>query len=315
MSLAVTAVALLSFSPGHASVVKGPPYDTAWFTSRTSSNLSVSNDNVLTWGLESTDGLKKSFRPATKTTVEAILTNLKQPVSLSSIGNSFNFTVSWSSIGTNKNACPASYYADEKYCLEKEKESCVTHTPECLSGTGDFRIAFFDTVSNKAGQVTSDNFAPTLDYQEMKKMMQKPPFVNWRGYNLHFFPHVSKSAKKYTPKDRGTAAPSSFAYRSNGDSAKEAWPFTNHKLGDTFGGFEMKEGEWQDLTFSVTRSSASAFDLIVSSNGLSYKQVHQWKSSEEAWMPQLVDSVGIIYPNERGYSHVQIKTMDESLVV
>ena len=70
----------------------------------------------------------------------------------------------------------------------------------CLSGTGDFRIAFFDTQSSKAGQVTSDNFADTTDYQDMRTIMQKKPFVDWRGYNLHYFPHVSKSAKKYLPR-------------------------------------------------------------------------------------------------------------------
>jgi hypothetical protein len=315
MSVFAVVIALV-VSPSQAAIAQGPPYNTKWFTSRKGSNLTVSKDNTLTWGLESTDGtFQSSFRPATKTTVEVILTNLEKPVSLANIGESFNFTVNWLSTGTHKKSCPSSYYAKGKYCLEEEKEACVTHTTECLSGTGDFRIAFFDTMSNKAGQVTSDNFAPTLGIQDMRKLMEKAPFVNWRSYNLHFFPHVSKDAKKYEPTNRGMATPSSFCYRSNGGSAKEAWPFSNHKFADPFGGFAKKEGEWQDLTFSVTRSGKSAFELSVSSNGLSYKQTHTWKSDEEAWMPQLVDSVGIIYPNERGYAYVQIKDKSESVVV
>jgi hypothetical protein len=195
-------------------------------------------------------------------------------------------TVDWLSVGTNKDICPPSYYADGKYCLEEESEACVSHTLECLTGTGDFRIAFFDTATSKGGgQIKADNFAPTLDIQEMRKLMEKAPFVNWRGYNLHFFPHVSKNAKKYTPKDRGTATPSSFCYRSSGGSANEAWPFSNHKFSDPFGGFQEKEGTFNSLTFGVRRTGKSDFLLSVSANGLSYNQSHTWKSSEESWIP------------------------------
>lgn len=300
-----TALFSLLLTASHAAIVTGPPFNSKWFTSRTQSNLSAAA-GTMTWGLESTDGTAL-LQPLTKTTVEVIITNLAAPVPLSKIGDNFNMTVSWRSTGTGKKSCPASYFTDGKYCLDQEAESCVSHTPECLSGTGDFRIAFFDTSSSKAGQVTSDNFAPTLDYQQMRQFMQKPPFVNWRGYNLHFFPHLSRNARKYSPKDRGAAVPSSFCYRSSDDSSSEAWPFTNHKLGNPFGGFEQKEGEWQELTFGITRSGNAEFELMVSSNGLSYKQTHAWSKKDVHWIPALVDSVGIIYPNERGYSFVQMK--------
>ena len=146
----------------------GPPFNTTWFTSRTHSNLTTEG-NVLTWGLESTDGASQMrdgvSMPLTKSTVEVIITNLDNPISLANVGDQISFNVRWLSTGTEKNICPSSYYADGKYCQEEETASCVSHTPECLSGTGDFRIAFFDTGSSHAGQVTADNFAPTLDYQ------------------------------------------------------------------------------------------------------------------------------------------------------
>lgn len=344
-----------------ASKVIGPPYNTTWFTSRTASALATSKDGVMTWGLEEADSAQSvdaqpPSQPRTKTTAEVIITNLDEPVSLSATGDSFSFGVNWLSAGTNKSACPASYYAGGKYCLSEEKDPCTTHTVECLTGTGDFRIAFFDT-SSSAGQVSSDNFAATLDYSTMRELMQKKPFVDWRGYvsvavccdgmcarrgavvvcsavfsfdepalpslilshpppvpfaataaaqNLHFFPHVSKDAKKYAPSDRGEAVPSSFCYRSASDSAKEAWPFTNHKLGDPFGGFAADEGTWQELLFSVKNTGAREFTLSVSANGLSYSQAHKWASGDGDWVPKQVDSVGIIYPNERGYAHVQM---------
>ena len=81
-----------------ASVATGPPFNTTWLTSRTKSNLTVSKDNVLTWGLESTDGIQ-SIAPLTKTTAEVILTNLKKPVSLKTVGNEFTFKVKWLSTG------------------------------------------------------------------------------------------------------------------------------------------------------------------------------------------------------------------------
>jgi hypothetical protein len=101
--------------------------------------------------------------------------------------------------------------------------------------------------------------------------------------------------------------PSSFCYRSASDSAKEAWPFTNHKLGDPFGGFAADEGTWQKLLFSVKNTGAGEFTLSVSANGLSYTQAHKWASGDGDWVPKQVDSVGIIYPNERGYAHVQMQ--------
>jgi hypothetical protein len=101
-------------------------------------------------------------------------------------------------------------------------------------------------------------------------------------------------------------------HRSSSDSAKEAWPFTNHKFSDPFGGFQQKEGTWQDLTFGVQRVSSDTFHLWVSSNGLSYNQSHKWTSSEKDWIPQQIDSVGIIYPNERGYAFTQMKMLGPS---
>lgn len=302
---------LLCILHAQAAIVSGPPFNTTWFTSRAGSNLTVAN-NVLTWGLESTDRITTAdtFHPLTKTTAEAVLTNLDKPVSLAAVGDEFAFTVNWLSTGTNKSkdTCPPSYYADGQYCLKQESESCVSHTPECLSGTGDFRIAFFDTASSKdAGQIKADNFAPTLDYNKMRTLMEKPPFVNWRGYNLHFFPHLSSKAKKYSPTDRGEAVPSSFDYRSNEGSSKEAWPFCNHKFGDPFGGFEIEENTWQELTFGVRRTGKTEFELSVSSNGFSNNQTHTWSSKDTDWIPQQVDCIGIIYPNERGYSHIQFK--------
>jgi hypothetical protein len=141
----------------------------------------------------------------------------------------------------------------------------------------------------------------------MRDIMEKPPFVNWRGYNLHFFPHVSKDAKKYAPKDRGEATPSSFDYRSDQGSSKEAWPFSNHKFADPFGGFQIEENTWQELTFGVRRSGKTEFQLWVSSNGINHTQTHTWSSKDGDWIPQQVDSIGIIYPNERGYDHVSLK--------
>jgi hypothetical protein len=218
----VLLLTLAAFSV-NASTATGPPFNTEWFTSRKGSNLTVNKDNVLTWSLEDTDGVYVLPQPRheslhdsamTKTTAESIITNLAKPISLANAGDMFQLNVDWLSTGTHTNECDPSYYANGAYCLKEEKETCVSHTPECLSGTGDFRIAFFDTKSSKdSGQIKSDNFADTTDYNVMRTMMQKAPFVNWRGYNLHFFPHVSKGAKKYTPTDRGIATPSSFCYR------------------------------------------------------------------------------------------------------
>ena len=67
-------------------------------TSRKTSNLTVAK-SVLTWSLEDTDGVSK---PLTKTTCEAILTNLDKPVSLAKTGDEFSFTVQWLTTGTKK---------------------------------------------------------------------------------------------------------------------------------------------------------------------------------------------------------------------
>jgi len=276
----------------------GPPFNSTWYKSRDETDLTINSAGQLVWNLP---GAKARDTKSSGTT-EAIITNLAAPVPLSKTGDSFEMRLQWQSNGVNE--CPASYFADGKYCAEQASDSCVTHSPSCLSGTGDFRIAFFDTTSNKAGNIAKDGFAPSLDYSDDRTIMSKPPFSLWRSYNLHFFPHVSTKAQKYTPKERGTACPSSFCYRSDTGDAKEDWAFPNHKFGEPFGGFAAPLGSWQELIFGLRRASDDSFDLWVSSNGHSANQTHHWKSS--AWIPQSVDSVGIIYPNSRAYTQVKI---------
>jgi len=280
------------------------PQTTKWYGSRDNTDLSISSSGDLTWNLP-TEGSSRRRKDlaASSGTTESILTNLAVPAQLSRVGDSFEVKMQWQSSGIN--SCPSSYFADGKYCVEEASNSCVTHSPSCLSGTGDFRLAFFDT--SKGGNITHGGFSPSLDYEESRTVMSKPPFSLWRSYNLHFFPHVSAAAKKYTPKERGTACPSSFCYRSDTGSAKEDWAFPNHKFGEPFGGFAAPLGSVQDLSFGVRRSSANSFELWVSSDGHSANMTHQWKDSD--WQPEWVNSIGIIYPNSRHYSQVKISQL------
>ena len=77
---------------------------------------------------------------------------------------------------------------------------------------------------------------------------------------------------------------------------------------DPLGGFQIEENTWQELTFGIRRAGKTKFELWVSANGISHNQTHTRSSKDGDWIPQQVDSTGIIYPNERGYDHVSLKT-------
>lgn len=268
-----------------------PPFGSQWFTSDSAMNVTVKDQNgvgpALVWD-----------HPKHPT---VLLTYLPEAYDLEKIP--FNVTMRWKSDGTNK--CDPYDWEDHKHCScdEKIKEtckpgkgtpSCARTSVNCLEGTGDFRIAMWDTKSNNAPRVDKDGFAGHLSYDDLGKYL-RDHFSAYRGYNFRIDPHVS--TVYHHPK--GTE-PGGFYPKYGPD------PFDSKHRITVYSGFEAPRGLWTTLSLEVEKKSSSEFRLRVQMGKVKYTVKHTWPTDEKAQMPRYVDSIGIWFPNGRDYTTVQM---------
>jgi hypothetical protein len=101
----------------------------------------------------------------------------------------------------------------------KGTPSCARTSVNCIEGTGDFRIAVWDTASGNTPFPTSDNFCPGVGGDGLHACMNKLG-SEWRGYQVRIMPHVAPVY--YHPKD---SEPGGFFAKQNSTD-----PFDDHRL-------------------------------------------------------------------------------------
>jgi hypothetical protein len=269
-----------------------PPFGSRWFKSDTGSNVTVAGD-ALVW--------RSLVHP------RVLMTYLPTAHDVSADGAAFTASLRWLSDGAN--ACAPQDWADHRHCAcaEPIAETCAkdrhgqisvpecAHTSvNCLAGTGDFRIALWDTSTNKAPRVTADGFAQGANYGDVGKILTEK-FKAYRGYNFRIDPHVSTKYRHIVETE-----PGGF-YAKVGASSS---PFdSKHRL-KVFSGFEAPLGNWTDLTLEVKRERGRTFKVAVTLAGVHYEHTHTWGSDADT--PRVIDAIGIWYPNGRAYSVVQL---------
>lgn len=232
---------------------------------------------------------------------EVILTHINAR-KLKDVGDKVNFKFRWMSDGVDK--CPARHYSAGKYC--ETVFPCAHHSVSCLAGTGDFRIGFYDTLTNKADHIENDNFADADRYGGINKQLSSKPFDKYRGYHFRLYPHISHKATKYIDKKTGSHIPCGF-YIKDADGL-----FSSHRINDSHGCFELKPGKWGTLKFQIKKTKRDAIELSWEMNGFAYSTEHVYTHSDyqSKFMPHYVDTVAIMYPNGRRYYYIEFAGED-----
>ena len=167
-----------------------PPFNTTWFRSFPAKlNLSVVAAN-------GSGGGTTALRWEKPEHFSTIFSYLNKPLSLQKSGSKVTLAMRWRSSGENE--CPASCYSKGEYCQSKscQESKCQSKSVNCLSGTGDFRIALLDTSHASGAPIAADNWCPTgVGYGDMTKCLTLSPFDKMRGYDFRIFPHLTADAK------------------------------------------------------------------------------------------------------------------------
>eukprot|EP01047_Picozoa_sp_COSAG01_P060459 COSAG01_NODE_7413_length_3217_cov_10.390314_3_plen_360_part_00 len=287
---------------------KLPPFDTPWIRSDSSAvNLTLLEDPTL--GL----GVLRWTRPKKPT---VLVTYLPAPLSVGTPGQTATVTFRWRSDGENK--CDPFDWADNKTCScgQKLKESCEAGkgTPKCaktsincIEGTGDFRIALWDTSAAPATAKPADDFCPQGSGavgDSLHACMTKIGSL-FREYQFRTMPHVSTTY--FHPKD---SEPGGFFAKINSTDA-----FGDHRLpghwgkgnqSGVFPGFAAPRGVWVDMELTVARKTAASYEISIAMGQAKYSYLHSWTSSDVGDRPTVIDAMGIWFPNSRSYAYVDL---------
>lgn len=223
--------------------------------------------------------------------------------------------IGWRSDGQNK--CDPYDWQDGRTCScgqdiketcpeGKGTPSCARTSVNCMEGTGDFRIALWDTVSANATHETRDNFVPGASGDELHAYMDKLG-ADYRGYHFRTMPHIATTY--YHPK---ATEPGGFYVKQVGSTD----PFEDHRLpghwGDAqsgvFPGFYVPNGVWDYLELGIERTDTRTYQLSIEMHGQRYEYVHTWDASSATAMPQFINAFGIWFPNSRNYDFVEFSS-------
>jgi hypothetical protein len=137
-----------------------PPFASTWFRSDTTEvNVTYPTDPV--------HGKVFRWQAPKKPTV--VMTYFPTATKLPATGGQFSMKVGWKSSGLNQcdpfdwqdgKTCSCGQDLKEKCEAGKGTPSCARSSVNCIEGTGDFRIALWDTKSNAAPHETKDGFLP-----------------------------------------------------------------------------------------------------------------------------------------------------------
>eukprot|EP00958_Prasinococcus_capsulatus_P002492 scaffold212_cov404-Prasinococcus_capsulatus_cf.AAC.18 len=126
------------------------------------------------------------------------------------------------------------------------------------------------------------------------------PMSLFRGYNFRIFPHVSSLAAQYRDPESGTHIPCGFYAKHSTEM------FDKQRIGSSFGCFEapLKRAVQMEVVFE--RLERNRFFLGLSLNGRTISKIHQWKEIDTHNIPEVIDAVGIQYPNGRNYHYIRL---------
>mgnify|MGYP006166293325 FL=1 len=235
--------------------------------------------------------------------------------SLAKPGDAFTLRFRWRSDGENK--CDPFDWSDGKTCScgQKLKETCEPGkgTPacartsvNCIEGTGDFRIALWDTTAAARTSRPADDFCPTSSGDGLHACMDKIGAA-YRGYHFRIMPHVSTVYEH--PKD---SEPGGFFAKQNSSD-----PFDDHRLpghwppgpgspSGVFPGFAAARGVWTEMALDIAHVNDTAYELTISMGNATYSYLHVWPAAFRKDMPLAIDAFGIWFPNSRSYTYVEL---------
>eukprot|EP00483_Globobulimina_turgida_P008493 UN08510 len=120
-----------------------------------------------------------------------------------------------------------------------------------------------------------------------------------KGYEFRIFPHVTTKAKEYhddrSGSGHGAMVPCAFYFKSSND------PFGSGRIGSPEGCFDIALNKPYKMTLSLKRESSSQMNLAVSMGGYTMSYDHKWSSSDSKHVPGYIDTMAIMYANERMY--------------
>jgi hypothetical protein len=240
------------------------------------------------------------------------LTKFAKSASLAKVGDTFVTKIGWRSDGGNK--CDPFDWTDGKTCScnQKIKETCAAGkgTPSCartsvncIEGTGDFRIAVWDS---GGAEQASDDFCAGAGGDDLHTCIDKIG-TSFHGYHFRTMPHVSTTYNH--PKD---SEPGGFYAKQNSTD-----PFDDHRLpghwGDAnsgiFPGFAVPNGKWSTLELGIERQASDTYYLTIAMGGQSYNYTHKWDAAYHDDMPQAIDGMGFWFPNSRDYTYVELAAL------
>ena len=277
-----------------------PPFGTTWVRSDSSTvNLTVYS-GALRWTMP-----KKP---------NVLLTYLPAPLPVAEPGQTASVAFRWRSDGQNK--CDPFDWQKNKTCScgQKLKEtcapgkgtpSCAKSSVNCIEGTGDFRIALWDT-SAAVGARPQDDFCHGASGDEMHACMDKVG-ASFREYQFRTMPHVA--TKYFHPKD--SEAGGFFAKMNStkafcDDRLPGHWGKGPGTQSGVFPGFAVPRGEWVDMELKVSRKTVDTYEISVAMGVAKYSYLHTWAPLDTKDRPTQIDAIGIWFPNSRSYSYVDL---------
>lgn len=229
-------------------------------------------------------------------------------VSLKSKGDTVQLKFAWKSDGPTFDS---KYWDTEEYQYECAKQDVqmkeAASRPQCLAGTGDFRVF----VGDSRGKKLSHNFSISS-------------ISKFHGYNFRIFPHASSKAHYYrpakgSPRPGSTVVPTSIniqnSHKENGPfSDSRLYPHSSHEKATALGGFDLPMGAESYLLVYLERKAESEVYMYVEMNDADRRvsYTHKLASQDQGYLPELVDTVMINYPNERGYTSLQLRLIHPS---
>jgi hypothetical protein len=238
-----------------------------------------------------------------------IMAKFKESTSLAKVGDEFRTSIGWRSDGVNK--CDPFDWTDGKTCScgqdlketcepGKGTPTCAKTSVNCIEGTGDFRIAIWDT---GGADMPKDNFCPSSSGDTLHDCMDNIG-ATYHGYHYRTMPHVSTTY--FHPKD---SEPGGFYFKQNSTD-----PFEDHRLpghwganqSGVFPGFGQPDGQWTTLTMGLKRIATDTYIVSIAMGVQTYSYTHTWDATAHADMPQAIDAMGIWFPNSRDYTYVEM---------
>lgn len=241
------------------------------------------------------------------------MTYFPNETSIAHPGEAFRLSFAWRSDGRNK--CDPFDWQDGKTCScgQKLKESCIPGkgTPSCartsvncIEGTGDFRIALWDTSESKHSE-PKDNFCNATGGASSHACMDVIG-EKFREYHYRTMPHVSTTY--FHPH---SSEPGGFYARVESNNTfcdKRLHGHYNTKglPSGIFPGFAVPRGQWVDMELGVARLNASTYNISISMGSVMYQYQHTWAEADAAYMPQSIGAMGIWFANSRSYDYVDL---------